>query len=706
MPTCVLMVTDFFYPNFGGVENHVYQLSQCLLQLDYKVVIVTHAYGDCKGVRYLTNGLKVYYLYRRPLYLQSTAPTVFGSMRILRVIMLRECVHIVHAHQAFSTLGLEACLHARTMGYKVVFTDHSLFGFADVPSILMNQLLKCVLCDVHHVICVSHTSKENTVLRANLNASAVSVIPNAVNAADFLPAPPSISRPRNGLRDRVVVVALSRLVYRKGIDLMALVIPYICATHPNVDFIIGGGGPKSALLEAMVADHGLEGRVSLCGPVPNEKARDFLLQGHIFLNASLTEAFCIAIVEAAACGLLIVSTRVGGVPEVLPPDMVELAEPSAEGLCAALRQALKRLGDVEPFKQHARVASMYSWPDVAKRTTAVYDRVVAEWCPQCGASPSVGRHVPLSPLAKEVVHEGQVVGTREPSSQQAQDLQQQILGQQARIPGQQDQIPDQRVQVQGRARLPQQRQGRQPRVLQRQLLHRQQVQDQNRSSPCGNLTKHDGESRQETTALRNANGSKNGRAPSDGYRLCLPLSVLPHDPVPQPARSTMQQTQKASAVASGGPAHPAAATPLLVYTQLAASHSPSLTRSTSSGEKQQHNAERSGHQGGQAVVGDPSSSDCSLGKGLESCCCCCCCHASYYRAAPCSEAAAYLRATEGGLLLARLACYRRCGFLAGLLFGALAVAVHLWWCCLQWLQPAHKIQAALDFPAERRRGAD
>jgi hypothetical protein len=33
----VVMVTDFFYPNFGGVENHVYQLSQCLLHLGYKV---------------------------------------------------------------------------------------------------------------------------------------------------------------------------------------------------------------------------------------------------------------------------------------------------------------------------------------------------------------------------------------------------------------------------------------------------------------------------------------------------------------------------------------------------------------------------------------------------------------------------------------------------------------------------------------------
>lgn len=53
------------------------------------------------------------------------------------------------------------------------------------------------------------------------------------------------------------------------------------------------------------------------------------LQGHIFLNASLTEAFCIAIVEAAACGLLVVSTCVGGVPEVGVSPILSLAEECA-----------------------------------------------------------------------------------------------------------------------------------------------------------------------------------------------------------------------------------------------------------------------------------------------------------------------------------------------------------------------------------------
>ncbi len=41
------------------------------------------------------------------------------------------------------------------------------------------------------------------------------------------------------------------------------------------------------------------------------------VRGQVFLNASLTEAFCMAIVEAAAAGLLVVSTAVGGVPETV-----------------------------------------------------------------------------------------------------------------------------------------------------------------------------------------------------------------------------------------------------------------------------------------------------------------------------------------------------------------------------------------------------
>jgi glycosyltransferase involved in cell wall biosynthesis len=49
------------------------------------------------------------------------------------------------------------------------------------------------------------------------------------------------------------------------------------------------------------------------------------------MNTSLTEAFGIAILEAACAGLYVVSTRVGGIPEILPEDMISFAEPEEDG---------------------------------------------------------------------------------------------------------------------------------------------------------------------------------------------------------------------------------------------------------------------------------------------------------------------------------------------------------------------------------------
>ena len=70
-------------------------------------------------------------------------------------------------------------------------------------------------------------------------------------------------------------------------------------------------------------------RLTLLGTVPHAQVPKLLAKGHIFLNTSLTEAFCITIVEAASCGLQVVSTRVGGIPEVLPPHLISLAEPNS-----------------------------------------------------------------------------------------------------------------------------------------------------------------------------------------------------------------------------------------------------------------------------------------------------------------------------------------------------------------------------------------
>ncbi|KAG6331829.1 hypothetical protein ID866_7259 [Astraeus odoratus] len=161
-------------------------------------------------------------------------------------------------------------------------------------------------------------SRENTVLRGQLfeqseDDSSVSIvrpsvytIPNALVAEQFTPSP----QPQ-----QLETMVLSRLAYRKGIDLLVATAPRVCAAFPNVKFI------EETARNSMTC--------SKCTAFSLPKK--VLTRGSIFLNTSLTESFGIAILEAACTGLYVVSTRVGGVPEILPEDMISFANPDEDG---------------------------------------------------------------------------------------------------------------------------------------------------------------------------------------------------------------------------------------------------------------------------------------------------------------------------------------------------------------------------------------
>jgi phosphatidylinositol glycan class A protein len=403
----VAMVSDFFYPRLGGVENHISSLAHALLRLGHHVVVITHAYRKegMHGVHYLhkeeeqndDNGsnssssnkrgttLKVYYCPIVPMVDEDALPTFTATLPLLRWILHRERIDLVHAHQATSTLANESVVYAGVLGWPSVYTDHSLFAHNDLAGIILGRVQTTTLATVDAAIGVSRACRDNLQQRTRLPDAALFVVPNGVAAGQFTPAP---SRRRTGAAgDRITVVVVSRLAFRKGVDLLMGILPQICHAMEHVDFFIAGDGNKRGALEGVVASHGLEGRVTLLGALPHAQVRDVLVQGHIFLNCSLTESFCIAILEAACAGLAVVTTNVGGIPEVLPDDLVVLADPTIPAMVQALQGAIRRqvqlrtqedLASVteRAWANHARLASMYSWKRVAVETLQVYDTAV------------------------------------------------------------------------------------------------------------------------------------------------------------------------------------------------------------------------------------------------------------------------------------------------------------------------------------------
>ena len=172
----------------------------------------------------------------------------------------------------------EAMFNGWIMGIRTVFTDHSLFGFADASAILTNTLvLQYSVANVDQVICVSYTSKENTVLRGKLDPQKVSTIPNAIETSFFYPVSSFpfyfefsfVKDPKKFYNNPTTIVYIGRLAYRKGADLICEIIPKICSKHSNVRFIIGGDGPKRVDIEEILDKHNL-----------HDRYRDFLVFQH------------------------------------------------------------------------------------------------------------------------------------------------------------------------------------------------------------------------------------------------------------------------------------------------------------------------------------------------------------------------------------------------------------------------------------------
>ena len=122
---------------------HIWSLSQHLIRQGHKVILITHAYGNRTGVRYMgppSSLLKVYYCPILSMTDDDSMPTFTATFPILRHILIRENIEIVHAHQATSVLANESIAYGGALRLATVYTDHSLFGFNDVASVILNRV--------------------------------------------------------------------------------------------------------------------------------------------------------------------------------------------------------------------------------------------------------------------------------------------------------------------------------------------------------------------------------------------------------------------------------------------------------------------------------------------------------------------------------------------------------------------------------------
>jgi glycosyltransferase involved in cell wall biosynthesis len=142
-----------------------------------------------------------------------------------------------------------------------------------------------------------------------------------------------------GRRPNIRCITVGRMVEEKGYDVLIDAFSLIVGRASGITLRFVGDGSLGAVLREKVRAAGLAPHVSFEGFV-NQPER-LLASADLFVLSSVSEGLPVVVLEAMAAGLPVISTRVGGVPEVLPPEAGWLCEPgSAQSLASAILAAV------------------------------------------------------------------------------------------------------------------------------------------------------------------------------------------------------------------------------------------------------------------------------------------------------------------------------------------------------------------------------
>ena len=202
----------------------------------------------------------------------------------------------------------------------------------------------------------------------------VDVIPVGVDAARFA----GLARE---IHDGVVIGFAKWLRPIYGPDLIVEAAGLLAAdtTLPRTKFRLAGDGAMGPRLLARAAELGIADRIELVGRIPWSEMPRFLAGLDIYVMPSRSESFGVGALEAAAAGLPVVATRVGGIPEAVADGETGLLVPSED--VSALAEALARLvRDTRLRKQlgdagRRRIEAEFDWATTLTRFEAVAKRV-------------------------------------------------------------------------------------------------------------------------------------------------------------------------------------------------------------------------------------------------------------------------------------------------------------------------------------------
>ncbi|CAM3680824.1 glycosyltransferase family 4 protein [Marinicrinis lubricantis] len=313
----VLLVTGNFPPGIGGMQSYYHNLC---LESKHQITVLAPHYPDDEAF----DAKQPYDIIRGRFFQnESIQPSGWGRMfRMAKKTIEERSIDITI--YGYVLIGFVGWLLSVFGGHKYMVSTHGkdMLEFKKIP--VLRTLTKMILKRADGVLTNSEYTR-NLVEEYGVPRSKIHIVNPGVEEHFEIREKDPVLVERFGLKDKFVMMTLSRLVRRKGHDMVIQAMPEILKQIPEAVYLIVGDGPEKERLQQLAQSCGVQNAVIFAGRASDgEEIHKFYNTCDLFIMASRhlkvkgdVEGFGIVFLEASCCGKPVVAGNSGGIAEAV-----------------------------------------------------------------------------------------------------------------------------------------------------------------------------------------------------------------------------------------------------------------------------------------------------------------------------------------------------------------------------------------------------
>jgi glycosyltransferase involved in cell wall biosynthesis len=380
----IIVFTTAYYPFIGGAEIAIQETVRRLKDR-FEFCIVTHRISRSVSKEEKIDGVHIYRLGFGTKFDRLFLFPFLAGWKGLQLLRGNKQALLWGVMVTYASIG---AFFVKLLKPRIPFVltiqegdseEHLRFAKLGQAGIWWWLLLK----KVDHITAISTYLKEYVLKRGYRGK--IEVIPNGVDVEKF-----RIKNQESRIRTikEKVIVTISRLVYKNGVDTLITAVAEVKKTIPDIQCWIVGDGPDRKKLELQATSYKLQDNVKFFGSIPHDKIFGYLHRASVFVRPSRSEGMGNSFIEALAAGIPIIGTRVGGITDIIKDrktglfaevdDSKDVAEKIIELLIGLdpIKEGLTPLAASIVREGHTMVRERFSWDLIAESYQYVFNKCI------------------------------------------------------------------------------------------------------------------------------------------------------------------------------------------------------------------------------------------------------------------------------------------------------------------------------------------